>query len=144
VTEPVLYAEPGSTWWPLLWGPLFAGAGAGLEATTGPVHTVPWLVVGITLFGGAALWVNARRKVYRVELTPKTLQQGRETIDVKTITKITDVGASTGARILGGGWSTPRKTYEVPVRLDDDTVALAWARDDEALKAALTRLVERE
>jgi hypothetical protein len=144
VTEPVLYAEPGSTRWPLLWGPLFAGAGAGLEASTGPVHTVPWLVVGITLFGGAALWVSARRKVYRVELTPKTLQQGRETIDVKDIRKITDVGASTGARILGGGWSTPRKTYEIPLRLDDDTVVLAWARDDDALKAALIRLVEEE
>jgi hypothetical protein len=144
VTEPVLYAEPGSTWWPLLWGPLFAGVGAGLEASTGPVHTVPWLIVGIVLFGGAALWVNARRKVYLVELTPKTLRQGRETLDVRTITRITDVGASAGARILGGGWSTPRRTTEIPIRLDDDTVVLAWARDDEALTAALTRLVEEE
>lgn len=141
---PVLYAEPGSTWWPLLWGPAFAGIGAGLEATTGPVHTVPWLVVGIVLFGLAALWVNARRKFYRVELTPKTLQQGREQLDATTITKVTDVGASTGAKVLGGGWTAPRKTIEVPVRLDDGSVVLAWARDGEALKAALTRLVEGE
>jgi hypothetical protein len=142
--EPVLYAEPGSTWWPLLWGPAFAGVGAGLEATTGPVHTVPWLVVGIVLFGCAALWANARRKFYRVELTPKTLRQGREELDTGTISKVTDVGASAGARVLGGGWSSPRKTDEVPIRLDDGSIALAWARDGEALKAALTRLVEVE
>lgn len=142
--EPVLYAEPGSTRWPLLWGPAFAGIGAGVEATTGPVHSVAWLMVGIALFGGTVLWVNARRKFYRVELTPTQLQQGRETLDARTITKVTDVGAATGARVLGGGWTPPRKTYEVPIRLDDDSVVLAWARDDEALKAALTRLVEGE
>jgi hypothetical protein len=141
--EPVLYAEQGSTWWPLLWGPAFAGIGAGVEATTGPVHTVAWLIVGIVLFGGAVLWVNARRKIYRVELTPTLLRQGRETLDTTTISKVTDVGAATGARVLGGGWTTPRKTTELPIRLDDDTVVLAWARDDEALKAALTRLVEK-
>lgn len=142
--ERVLYAEQGSSWWPLLWGPAFAGVGAGLEATTGPVHVVPWLVVAIVLFGSASLWVNARRKFYRVELTPTTLQQGREKLDATTITKVTDVGASAGARVLGGGWTTPRKTTEVPVQLDDGTVVLAWARDDEALRKALTDLVEEE
>ena len=140
----VLYAERGSSWWPLLWGPLFAGVGAGMEALTGPVHTVPWLIVGLLLFGGAALWVNARRKVYRVELTPSTLQQGRETLDVTSITKVTDVGAAAGARVLGGGWTPPRKTGDVPLRLDDGSVVLAWARDDDALREALARLVEEE
>ncbi len=142
--ERVLYAEQGSSWWPLLWGPLFAGIGAGSEALVGPVHTVPWLVVGLVLFGFASLWVNARRKVYRVELTPTTLQQGREKLDVSTIAKVTDVGAATGARVLGGGWTPPRKTGEIPVRLDDGAVVLAWARDDEALREALVSLVEEE
>ncbi len=141
---PVLYAEPGSSRWPLLWGPAFAAAGAGLEALTGPVHTVQWLIVGVALFGVFALWVNVRRKVYRVELTPQTLQQGRETLPVKDIAQVTDVGAAPGAKVLGGGWTVPRKTVEVPVRLDDGSTVLAWARDDEALKAALARLVEEE
>jgi hypothetical protein len=141
---PVLYAEPGSTRWPLLWGPAFAALGAGLEALTGPVHTVQWLVVGIGLFGVFALWVNVRRKVYRVELTPESLRQGRETLPVKDIAQVTDVGAAAGAKVLGGGWTVPRKTFEVPVRLDDGSTVLAWARDDEALKAALARLVEEE
>ncbi|TDV46983.1 DUF3093 family protein [Actinophytocola oryzae] len=142
--QPVLYTEPGSSRWPLLWGPAFAAIGAGLEATTGPVHGVEWLIVGIVLFGVAALWVNARRKVYRVELTPTTLWQGREELDAKTITKVTDVGAAAGARVLGGGWTSPRKTTEVPLRLDDGTVVIAWAQDGEALRAALVRLVEEE
>ena len=142
--ERVLYAEPGSTWWPLLWGPAFAAVGAGVEATTGPVHTVPWLIVGIALFGLAALWVNARRKVYRVELTPSQLTQGRESIDTEKITKVTDVGAATGARVLGGGWTPPRRTTEVPIRLSDGTVALAWALDGEAFVKALASLVEKE
>ncbi len=138
---PVLYAEPGSTRWPLLWGPAFAGIGAGVEALSGPVHTVAWLIVGIGLFGIFALWTNVRRKVYRVELTPAELRQGRETLPVKDIQQVTDVGAAPGAKILGGGWSVPRKTYEVPLRLDDGSTVLAWARDDESLKAALVRLV---
>ncbi len=138
---PVLYAEPGSTRWPLLWGPAFAGIGAGVEALSGPVHTVAWLIVGIVLFGVFALWVNVRRKVYRVELTPTELLQGRETLPVKDIAQVTDVGAAAGAKVLGGGWTVPRKTYEVPLRLDDGSTVLAWARDDESLKAALVRLV---
>jgi hypothetical protein len=140
--ERVLYAEPGSSWWPLLWGPAFAAVGAGLEASTGPVHTVPWLIVGIVLFGLATLWVNARRKVYRVELTPSELRQGRETIDTERIAAVTDVGASAGARVLGGGWTAPRKTTEVPIRLDDGTVVLAWALDGETFQKALAGLVE--
>jgi hypothetical protein len=142
VTEPVLYAEQGSSWWPLLWGPLFAGLGAGLEATTGPVHTLPWVGVGVILFGVTAIWVKARRKVYRVELTPRTLRQGMETIDTSTMTQVSDVGAGAGAKPLGGGWTVPRRTDEVPVKLDDGTVVLAWARDGEALKNALVRIVE--
>jgi hypothetical protein len=142
MTEPVHYAEEGSSWWPLLWGPLFAGIGAGTELLTGPVHTAAWVGVAVILFGIAAIWVRARRKVYRVELTPTTLQQGMESIETARIAQVSDVGAGAGAKPLGGGWAVPRRTDEVPVKLDDGTVVLAWARDGEALKNALVRLVE--
>ncbi|MCA1655795.1 MAG: DUF3093 family protein [Pseudonocardiaceae bacterium] len=142
MTEPVLHAEAGSTWWPLVWGPLFACVGAGVEALSGPVHTVAWLVVGLALLGGAVVWVNARRTVYVVELTPSTLRQGRERLPTARIAKVTGVGAAAGAKVLGGGWTTPRRTTEVPLRLDDGSVVLAWARDDQALTGALARLVE--
>ncbi len=142
--EPVLFTEHGSSWWPLLWGPLFAAAGILLEVTTGPVHWLAWFVVGGGLFGGAVVWVSARRKVYLVRLTTGSLTQGRERLAVGRIAAVTDVGAPAGVRVLGGGWAIPRKTTAVPVRLDDDTVALAWARDDEGLREALRRLVEPE
>jgi hypothetical protein len=142
--EPVLFAETGASWWPLVWGPVFAAVGLVLELTTGAVHWLQWFVVAMVLFGGAAVWVSARRKVYLVQLTTGTLTQGRETLAVDRIAAVTDVGAPVGARILGGGWTAPRKTTEVPVRLTDDTVVLGWARDGAALQEALRRLVEPE
>ena len=141
--DPVLFAERGASWWPLLWGPAFAVIGVVLEVTTGAVHWIQWFVVAVVLFGAAAVWVSARRKVYLVRLTPGLLTQGRETLDVERIAAV-GVGAPAGVRVLGGGWSNPRKTTAVPVRLTDDTVALAWARDAEELTDALRRLVERE
>lgn len=140
--EPVLFAEEGSTWWPVLWGPLFAAVGAGLEALSGPVHWLPWLTVAVVLGGGAVVWVSARRKVYLVRLTTGTLTQGREPLRVADIEQVSDVGTPPGARVLGGGWTVPRKTTEIPVRLADGSVVLAWARDDDGLREALRRLVE--
>jgi hypothetical protein len=142
--EPVLFAEHGSSWWPLLWGPLFAAIGVVVEVTTGAVHWLQWFVVAVALFGGAVVWVSARRRVYLVRLTTGTLTQGRERVAVGEIAAVTDVGTPVGVRILGGGWSTPRRTTAVPVRLTDESVALAWARDDDGLRDALRRLVEPE
>ncbi len=142
--EPVLFAEHGSSWWPLLWGPLFAAIGVVVEVTTGAVHWLQWFVVAVGLFGGAVVWVSARRRVYLVRLTTGTLTQGRERVAVGEIAAVTDVGTPAGVRILGGGWSTPRRTTGVPVRLADESVALAWARDDDGLRDALRRLVEPE
>jgi hypothetical protein len=144
--EPVLYAEQGTSWWPVLWGPVFVVVGAGVEATTGPVHVAAWIAVAIVLAGIGAVWVSARRRVYRVELTPKTLTQGQERLAVERIAAVEEhdeaVGAPVGAKPLGGGWTVPRKTTEVPLRLSDDTVVLGWARDAEALTAVLRRLLE--
>lgn len=140
--EPVLFAEAGSTWWPVLWGPLFAVVGAGVEALTGPVHWLPWIVVAFGLGGGAIVWVSARRKVYLVRLTTGTLTQGRERLAVTDVEQVTDVGVPVGAKILGGGWTVPRRTTAVPLRLTGGSVVLAWARDDDGLRDALRRLVE--
>jgi hypothetical protein len=140
--EPVLFAEHGSSWWPLLWGPLFALVGVVVEAITGRGHWVQWFVVAVVLLGVSAMWVSARRKIYLVRLTIGTLTQGRESLPVKEIAEVTDVGTPAGARILGGGWTVPHKTTAVPVRLTDGEVRLAWARDDAGLRDALRRLVE--
>jgi hypothetical protein len=139
-SAPVLYAEPGSSYWPVLWGPVFVVAGAGVEALSGPVHAVAWTLVGIALAGLAAIWVQARRRVCVVRLTTVVLVQGREAIEVGKLDAVDDVGAQAGARVLGGGWTVPRKFDEVPVRLTDGITVLAWARDGEGLRTALSRL----
>lgn len=136
-----LYRERGSSWWPVLWGPLFAAVGAGVESTSGPVHGLAWTLVGIGLAVLAVVWVVTRRRVCSVRLTPKTLYQGRETLAVQRIVKVDEVGASLGARVLGGGLAVPRKFVGVPVQLDSGSTVLAWARDGEALRKALSRLV---
>jgi len=144
VTEgPVLYAEPGSTWWPVLWGPIFAVVGALVEWLTGPVHTLGWVLVAIGFAGAAAIWAQGRRRVCSVELTPTTLRQGRETLAVEKISDANEeVGTPVAARVLGTGWSVPRKFESIPLRLTDGTTVVAWARDGEALRAALRELVE--
>lgn len=135
------YAESGSSWWPVAWGPVFALAGGLIEATTGPVHLIEWIVVGLGLAVAAAVWVQARRRVCSVRLTEETLHQGREELSVARIGQIEDVGPPLGARVLGGGWSVPKRFTEVPLRLRDGSVVLAWAKNPDALRAALRPLV---
>lgn len=146
--QPVLYAERGASWWPVLWGPVFVAVGVLVEVSTGPVHVVAWVVVAIVLTAIGAVWVSARRRVYLVELTPKTLTQGQERVPVERIAAVEEadeaVGAPAGVKPLGGGWTTPRKTTEVPLRLSDGSVVLAWARDAEAFTEALRPLLDPE
>ncbi|WP_410587028.1 hypothetical protein [Amycolatopsis sp. lyj-23] len=137
-----LYAESGVSWGAIAWGPVFALVGALAELVTGgPVHVVGWLLVGVGLCVITMPWVYARRRFLSLEVTTEQLRQGREKVPAAEIASVTDVGAPVGARVLGGGWSVPRKYDSLPVRLADDTVALAWAKDIEALRDALDRLV---
>ncbi|MET9264851.1 hypothetical protein [Amycolatopsis sp. NPDC004079] len=139
-----LYSEPGVGWSALIWGPLFALLGALAElATGGPTHVVGWVLIGVALVALTLPWVYARRRFLSLEVTTEALRQGRETLAAEKIASVSDVGAPVGTRVLGGGWSVPRKYDELPVELDDGTVVLAWARDVEALKAALAELAAK-
>ncbi|XVV03438.1 DUF3093 family protein [Actinosynnema sp. CA-248983] len=139
--QPVLYAEPGASWWPLLWGPVFVLVGVLVEAVTGGVWFALWAVVGLVLTGSAALWVAGRRRVYGVRLTPVALRLGQEELPVRDIAEVEGVEPRAGAKVLGGGWTVPRGTSEVPVRLQDGTVVTAWAHDPDALRGAVHRLL---
>jgi hypothetical protein len=139
--QPVLYAERGSTWWPVLWGPAFALAGLVAEIIAGRPHVAGWIFVGLAFAVVTVVWVNARSKMYAVRLTPAALRQGREELPVAKVAEVDDVGAPVGAKVLGGGWVPPRGTTALPVRLDDGNVVLAWARDADALREALRPLV---
>jgi hypothetical protein len=137
-----LYAESGVSWAAIVWGPVFALVGALAELVTGgPVHIVGWLMVGAGLCAITVPWVYARRRFLSLEVTTKQLRQGREKVAADQLASVTDVGVPVGARVLGGGWSVPRKYDSLPVELADGTVVLAWAKDVEALQDALDRLV---
>ncbi|MGW3962114.1 hypothetical protein ACWED2_19990 [Amycolatopsis sp. NPDC005003] len=137
-----LYAESGVSWAAIGWGPAFALVGALAELVTGgPVHVVGWLMVGIALCVITMPWVYARRRFLSLEVTTERLRQGREQVPAAQIAEVADVGTPVGARVLGGGWSVPRKYDSLPLKLADGTVVLAWAKDVEALRDALDRLV---
>ncbi|TQM82361.1 hypothetical protein FHX81_4765 [Saccharothrix saharensis] len=139
--QPTLYAEPGTSWWPLLWGPVFAALGCGVEALTGPTRPLLWLLVGVVLLLPTALWVQARRRLYRVRLTPAALHQGREELRLRDVEAVEGVEPRAGAKVLGGGWTLPRGTGAVPLRLTDGTVVTGWARDADALRAEIGKLL---
>ncbi|SMC65059.1 DUF3093 family protein [Lentzea albidocapillata] len=139
----MLYRESGSSWWPLLWGPAFAVAGYLVELVTGPASVTLWAVAGLGLTLGAVLWVYGRVRTGSIELTAEEARFGREKLPVAMIEACQDVGAPTGAKVLGGGWSVPKGTTAVPLRLVGGSVVLAWARDPDALLAALRRVVRR-
>ncbi|MDR7302368.1 hypothetical protein [Haloactinomyces albus] len=168
----VLYTEAGASWWPVLWGPGFAGLGVtveGLTRTRGPVHGSQWLLLAGAFAVLAAVWVYGRRRWYSVRLTSASLVVGRAVVPVSRIAAVPGVGTPRGAKVLGGDWTVPRGTREVPLRLYGDSscgasphgerscneggedeagengrVVLAWARHPEALTQALRSLVDRE
>ena len=139
--HPTLYAEPGTSWWPLLWGPVFAALGFGVEALTGATRPLLWLLVAVVLLLPTALWVQGRRRLYEVRLTPVALHQGRDELRLRDVEAVEGVEPRAGARVLGGGWSLPRGTEPVPLRLTDGTVVTGWARDADALRTEIAKLL---
>ena len=136
----VRYAEPGSSFWPVLWAPGFALLGLGVEALSGSVHVLGWTLAAVVLAGVWALWVAARRRLRSVCLTDETLRLGEEELPIASIAAVEE-DEPESARVLGGGLSTPKGTSAVPLRLHDGKVVLAWARRPEELANALRGLL---
>jgi hypothetical protein len=140
--QPVLYSEPGSTWWPLAWGPGLAMIGVLLDLTSGSsVQVVLWLPVAVLFLLVSAAWVSTRRRTRSLSLTPATLRQGREELPVADIVEVGEAGPAMGAVVLGGGWLVPNGTDGLPLRLRDGRSVLAWAVDVDALAARLRSLI---
>lgn len=89
------------------------------------------------LFLCSAVWVYARRRFMSVRVSSTQLVQGGETLDVERIAEVRDGDAPVGTRVLGGGFTVPRKHAQVALGLDDDSTVLAWARDPDRLRSAL-------
>jgi hypothetical protein len=141
--EPVLYAESGSRLWVLLFGPLLALAGIGLESLAPGGASVPlWLGVGLLVFLYTLVLVRSRRRFLRVELTASTLVQGGTRLPTSQVSGLRPADEDHhGTRVLGDGPVVPRRHGPVVLRLSDGTRAVAWARDADGLRRALEDLL---
>ena len=141
--EPVLYAESGSRPWVLLFGPLLALAGIGLETLAPGGASVPlWLGVGLLVFLYTLVLVRSRRRFLRVELTASTLVQGSTRLPTSQVSGLRPADEDHyGIRVLGDGPVVPRRHGPVVLRLSDGTRAVAWARDADGLRRALEDLL---
>ncbi|MDD7931440.1 hypothetical protein [Actinomycetospora straminea] len=141
--EPVLYAETGTRPWILLFGPVLAVAGIGLESLApGGVSVSLWLGVGLLVFLYTLVLVRSRRRFLRVELTPSVLVQGTTRLPMSQVTSLRPADEEHhGVRVLGDGPVVPRRLQPVVLRLSDGTRAVAWARDGAALRRALEDLL---
>lgn len=141
--EPVLFRETGTRPWILLFGPLLAGAGIGLESLApGGASFTLWLGVGLLVFLYTLVLVRTRRRYLRVELTPSGLVQGTTRLPMSHVTSLRAPDEDHhGLRVLGDGPVVPRRTSPVVLRLTDGTRAVAWARDGAGLRGALEDLL---
>lgn len=142
MAEDVRFTEHGASWLAVLFGPVFALVGALVV----PAHPWMWIGAAIVLTATTALFIYARRTFGLVQLTASTLTQGAESVSVSRVRRVfgSDERAPGGSRVLGGGavhTVVPRGRTEVPLELDDGSVVLAWARDGEALRSALSDVV---
>lgn len=154
-TEPArLFHEAGASWYWVLAGPLSAVAMLLIEKHSGygwqPLVPMVFLVL---VTGFVALQVKAARIHTSVELTPETLRQGTETIQIAEILQVYPEGEHPlvsekelqrwqSARALGELVGVPKGRVGIGLRLTHGRTAQAWARRHRHLRAALTPLVE--
>ena len=144
-----LFLEPGARWRSLAWGPGLCLAGAGVEAVNGlPVHTLGWAAAAVVLVAVTTLQVLGARRHTAVELTPGHLRQGAEVLELAEVEHVLPPDPDGRAdwqlaRALGETSTVPKRCTGIGLRRHDGRVVQAWARDDEALRAALVAAVDR-
>ena len=149
MTAEALFYEQGASWYWLLAGPVSAVAMALIQLSSG--YGIQLLVPGIFLVlvtGFLAIQVKAARIHTSVELTPEYLRQGTERLGVGDIVRVypepkgPDEPKWQSARALGELTGVPRRRTGIGLKLTNDRTVQAWARKHEALRAALTHLLE--
>jgi hypothetical protein len=144
-----LFYEPGASWYWLLAGPAAGVTMALIQLSAG--YGIQLLVPGIffvLVSGFLAIQVKAARIHTSVELTPDHLRQGTERISIDDIVRIypeptgPDEPKWQSARALGELTGVPRGRTGIGLKLTNDRAAQAWARKHQALRQALTHLVE--
>ena len=155
---PLLYAENGWSWWWVLATPVFCLAAGLFEYATGaPVHTLMLLVCALGSAASHSVMILSTRVHGRLRLTSTTLTQGTEALPVSRIVEVYPPAAGPEgrfggpeppiqpwqeARTLGELRELPKHRTAVGLRLDTGAQVRAWARDADALRAALQRAVD--
>jgi hypothetical protein len=151
--SPTVYYEPGASWWWLLGGPIAALAMVLVQhlAGLGWQPTVPLLFL-VVVSGAQGLQVKAARIHTSLELTREHLRQGVEITPLKAILGVypePENSVKSGeplekwqtSRAFGEVSGIPKRRTAIGVKLTGGRNAQAWARNDGALRAALTELV---
>ena len=149
----LIFAEPGASWLWVLLGPIAATAMALVQRAAGvgfqPLVPLMFLVL---VTGVLIVQVKAGRIHTSIELTRDALREGTETILISEIVTVYPESAESpksskpphswqSARTLGELSGFPKGRYAIGLKLTNGRTAQAWARDDDALRAALTELV---
>lgn len=150
----ILLFEPGASWYWLVAGPIAALMMVYVQFSTGVGFQpmVPLLFLA-AVSGFLALQVKAGRIHTSVELTADSLREGTEVLPLSEIVSVFPEPEFTKksdgplekwqtARALGELSGVPRGRTAVGLRLAGGRLAQAWARDGDALRSELTRLVE--
>lgn len=145
----VLFYERGASW---LW--VSAGPAAGIAMLLIQMSAglgFQWLVPTVFLVlvsGFVAVQVKAARVHTSVELTPTTLREGAEKVDIDDIVRIYPEPEGNeqlmwmSARALGELTGIPKGRTGIGIKLSGNRTAQAWARKHNQLRAALVQLVE--
>lgn len=145
----VLFYEPGASWLWVLSGPAAAIAMLLIQMSAG--LGFQWLVPTVFLVlvsGFVAVQVKAARIHTSVELTPTTLREGAEKVDIDDIVRIypepegNEKHMWMSARALGELTGIPKGRTGIGIKLSGNRTAQAWARKHNQLRAALVHLVE--
>jgi hypothetical protein len=145
-----VFHEEGARWRMVAAGPLlclvvlvadlFIGAG---------VHLLGLTLFAAVLAGLVALQVAAARRHVGVEVTATAVRCGTETVPLTDVVEVLpaadpyadDLEPWETARALGDLSGVPRRRTGIGLRLRGGQLVRAWARDGDALRAALERAV---
>ena len=144
-----LFYEQGASWLWMLTGPASAVAMLLIQMSAG--LGIQWLVPTVFFLlvtGFVAIQVKAARIHTSVELTPTTLREGTEKIQIDDIVRIypeptgSEAPKWQTARPLGELTGVPKGRTGIGLKLTNDRTAQAWARKHEQLRSALIHLVD--
>jgi hypothetical protein len=144
-----LFYEQGASWLWVLTGPASAVAMLLIQMSAG--LGIQWLVPTVFFLlvtGFVAIQVKAARIHTSVELTPTTLREGTEKIQIDDIVRIypeptgSEAPKWQTARPLGELTGVPKGRTGIGLNMTNDRTAQAWARKHQQLRAALIHIVE--